>query len=135
MARGLTQPLTETSTNSPTTTQFLFLLEISFRQLYLCYFVAPSLMRGQVCNLFVQLLLGLARAVTLGPKSRRTQRPYFTVLFETPPTWRARFLYIYLPRNRMAQLYPQALGSLFVTSYDSLGLQWRYSNPPPHGCL
>jgi hypothetical protein len=40
------------------------------------------------------LLLGLARAVTLGPKSRRTQRPYFTLSSETPPTvdfqWNAR---------------------------------------------
>jgi hypothetical protein len=33
----------------------------------------------------------------------------------------------------MAQLYPRALGSLFVASYDSQGLRWRYSNPPPHG--
>jgi hypothetical protein len=32
---------------------------------------APSLTRGWVCNLLVQLLLGLARAATLGPKSRR----------------------------------------------------------------
>jgi hypothetical protein len=30
-------------------------------------------MRGRVCNLLVQLLLGLARAVTLGSKSRRTR--------------------------------------------------------------
>jgi hypothetical protein len=45
---------------------------MSFRQLSVCYFVAPSLTRGQVCNLLVQLLLGLARAVTLGSKSRRT---------------------------------------------------------------
>jgi hypothetical protein len=37
-----------------------------------CNFVAPSLTRGRVCNLFVQLLLGLTRAVTLGSKSRRT---------------------------------------------------------------
>jgi hypothetical protein len=36
------------------------------------YFVAPSLTRGRVCNLLVQLLLGLARAVTLGSKSHRT---------------------------------------------------------------
>jgi hypothetical protein len=49
-----------------------FLLEISFRQLRIFYFVAPSLTRGLVCNLLVQLLLGLARAVTLGSKSRRT---------------------------------------------------------------
>jgi hypothetical protein len=26
------------------------------------------------------------------------------------------------------------LCSLFVASYDSQGLRWRYSNPPPHGC-
>jgi hypothetical protein len=31
--------------------QFFFLLEISFRQLRICYFVAPSLTRGRVCNL------------------------------------------------------------------------------------
>jgi hypothetical protein len=37
------------------------------------------------------------------------------------------------PRNRVAQLYPQALGSLSFASYDSQGLRWRYSNPPPHG--
>jgi hypothetical protein len=58
----------------PTTTfdQFVFYLEISFRQLSVCYFVAPSLTRGQVCNLPYKLLLDLARAVTLGSKSRRT---------------------------------------------------------------
>jgi hypothetical protein len=36
---------------------------------------------------FVQLLVGLARAVTLGCKSIRTQT-IFTVSFETPPNWR-----------------------------------------------
>jgi hypothetical protein len=44
--------------------QFFFLLEIFFRQLWVCYSVASSLMRGQVCNLL--LLLFLASAVTLG---------------------------------------------------------------------
>jgi hypothetical protein len=48
---------------SVTLDQFLFLLEIVFRQLRVCYFVAPSLTRGRVCNLL--LLLGLASAVTL----------------------------------------------------------------------
>jgi hypothetical protein len=36
---------------SETRDQFFFLLEISFRQLRVCYFVAPSLTRGRVCNL------------------------------------------------------------------------------------
>jgi hypothetical protein len=40
--------------------QFFFLLEILFRHLRVCYFVAPSLTRGRVCLL---LLLVLASAV------------------------------------------------------------------------
>jgi hypothetical protein len=36
---------------SGTCDRFFFLLEISFRQLRVCYFVAPSLTRGRVCNL------------------------------------------------------------------------------------
>jgi hypothetical protein len=32
------------------------------------------------------------------------------------------YIYIYIsPRNRVAQLYPRALGSLSVSSYDSQG--------------
>jgi hypothetical protein len=57
---------------SGTRDQFLFLLEIFFRQLCVCYFVLPSLTRWRVCNLLIQLFLGLARAVTLGSKSHRT---------------------------------------------------------------
>jgi hypothetical protein len=49
---------------------------------------APSLTRGWVWNLLLQLLLGLARAVTLG-------LPYFALSFETPPTWRARSPYLH----------------------------------------
>jgi restriction endonuclease Mrr len=33
----------------------------------------------------------------------------------------SRDSFTYLLRNRVAQLYPQALGSLFVASYDSQG--------------
>jgi hypothetical protein len=33
----------------------------------------------------------------------------------------------------VAQIYLRALGSLSVASYDSLGLQWKYSDPPTHG--
>jgi hypothetical protein len=55
---------------------FFFLLEIFFRQLRVCYFVAPSLTRGRVCNLL--LLLFLASAVPLGSESRGT--PYHILL-------------------------------------------------------
>jgi hypothetical protein len=34
-------------------------------------------------------------------------------------TWWARSPYLCPPRNKVAQLYPRALGSLFVASYDS----------------
>jgi hypothetical protein len=75
---------------SGTRDQFFFLLEIFFRQLRVCYFVAPSLTRGRVCNLL--LLLSLASAVP------RDSRPYFIVpILETPPTWRVRSLYLYPP--------------------------------------
>jgi hypothetical protein len=56
---------------SGTRDQLLFLLEIFFRQLRVCYFVATSLKRGRVCNLL--LLLVLASAVQLGSESRGTQ--------------------------------------------------------------
>jgi hypothetical protein len=71
-------------------TNFFFLLEIFFRQLRVCYFVASSLMRGRVCNLL--LLLFLASTVP------RNSRPYFIVpILETPPTWRARSPYLHPP--------------------------------------
>jgi hypothetical protein len=49
---------------SGTRDQFFFRLENSFRELRICYFVAPSLTRGRVCNLL--LLLILASSVPLG---------------------------------------------------------------------
>jgi hypothetical protein len=36
---------------SGTCDRFFFLFEISFRQLRVYYFIAPSLTRGRVCNL------------------------------------------------------------------------------------
>jgi hypothetical protein len=57
-------------------------------------------MRGRVCNLL--LLLVLASAVPL--ESLEDQVPIFIS-----------------PRNRVAQIYPRALGSLSVASSDSQG--------------
>jgi hypothetical protein len=75
---------------SATRDQLFFLLEIFFRQLRVCYFVAPSLTRGRVCNLL--LMLVLASAVP------RDSRPYFIVpILETLPTWRAWSPYLYPP--------------------------------------
>jgi hypothetical protein len=51
---------------SGTRDQFFSLLRISFRQLLLCYFVAPSLTRGQVCNLLYNCFWALPEQSLLG---------------------------------------------------------------------
>jgi hypothetical protein len=77
-----------------------------------------SLSRGRVCNLLVQWLLRLARRVTLVSKSRRTHDPMLLSHMRLPQPGgpRAR---ICIPQEQMAQLYPRALGPLFVACYDS----------------
>jgi hypothetical protein len=57
-----------------------------------------SLTRVWVCNLLVQLLLGLAIAVTLEPKIRRTC-DHILLSFETPPTCRLMSR-IYIPQRQ-----------------------------------
>jgi hypothetical protein len=93
---------------SGTHDQFFFFLEMSFRQLRLCCFVAPSLARGRVCNLLVQLLLGLAIAVTLGSKSRRTHG-HILLSHLRLPNLEGQVPVFISPRNRVARLYPRAL--------------------------
>jgi hypothetical protein len=71
-------------------------------------------MRVQVCHL--QLLLSI-----LGSESRRTHD--HILLSQTPDSHNLKGqdpIFI-TPWNRVAQLYPQALSSLFVASYDSQG--------------
>jgi hypothetical protein len=88
---------------SGTRAQFFFLLEIFFRQLRVCYFVAPSLTRGLVCNLL--MLLALASAVPLGSESRGT---------EDSPNLEGQVPVSISPRSRVAQIYPRAPGPLSV---------------------
>jgi hypothetical protein len=51
---------------SGTSDQFFFLLEIFFRQLRVCYFVAPSVTRGRVCNLSYNCFWALPEQSLLG---------------------------------------------------------------------
>jgi hypothetical protein len=46
--------------------QFFFLLEIPFRQLWVCNFVAPSLMIGRVCKLLYNCFWALPEQSLLG---------------------------------------------------------------------
>jgi hypothetical protein len=104
--------------------QLFFLLEISFRQLRLCYFVVPSLTRGRVCNLLVQLLLDFARAVTLGSKSRRTHDhillSHLRLLQPGGPGSR-----IYIPQKQGSPVIPPGTGfaalshnSIYINSWQ-----------------
>jgi hypothetical protein len=79
----------------------------------------PSLTRGWICNLLAQLLLGLARAVTLGSGSRRTHDHFLLPHLRLPPNLEGQVPVFVSPRNRVAQLYLRALGSLFVAIYLS----------------
>jgi hypothetical protein len=51
---------------SGTHDQLFFLLEIFFRQLRVCYFVAPSLTRGLVYNLLYNWFWSLPEQILLG---------------------------------------------------------------------
>jgi hypothetical protein len=51
---------------SGTRDQFFFLLEISFRQLRVYYFVTPYLTRGRVCNLLYNCIWALPEQSLLG---------------------------------------------------------------------
>jgi hypothetical protein len=98
-------------------------LELSPRFLLLS--VACLLMRGPsstrewVCRL--QLLLVLARAVILVSQSRRIHDHILQSHIRDSPNPEEQVPAFIYPRNRVAQLYPQVLGSLFVASCNSQG--------------
>jgi hypothetical protein len=105
---------------SGTRDKFFFLLEISFRQLSVCYFVAPSLTIGRVCNLLYNCFWALPEQSLLG-RSPAELTPIFYCLIWDSPNLEGQVPVFISPRNRVAQLCPRALGSLFVASYDSQG--------------
>jgi hypothetical protein len=80
-------------------------------------YITSSLMRVWVCRL--KLLLALASAVNLKSDSRGTHDLILLSQIRDSPTWRARFPYLYTPGTGWPSYIPQALGSLFVASYDS----------------
>jgi hypothetical protein len=105
---------------SGTYDQFFFLLEISFRQLRVCYFVAPSLTRGRVCNLLYNCFWALPEQSLLGRSPAELKIIFYCLVWDSPNLEGQVPVFI-SPRNKVAQLYPRALGSLFVASYDSQG--------------
>jgi hypothetical protein len=69
-------------------------------------------MRGLVCRL--QLLLVIANAVILRSESRGTHDHILRSQIGDCPNLEGQAPVFISPRKRVAQLYPQALGSLFV---------------------
>jgi hypothetical protein len=70
-----------------------------------------------VCRL--QLLLVLASAVISGFESRGTRDHILLSQIRDSPNLEGQVPVFISPRNRVAQLYPEAPGSLFFASYDS----------------
>jgi hypothetical protein len=73
--------------------------------------------------------IGLSFTITAVPRQRghpRVSSPVglmtiFYCLIRDSPNLEGQVPVFISPRNRVAQLYPQAMGSLFVASYDSQG--------------
>jgi hypothetical protein len=78
--------------------------------------VAPSLTRGWVCNLLVQLFLVLARVVTLGWKSRRTHDHILLSHLRLPQPG-GPGPYIYMPQKQGGPVILPGTGFPFVASY------------------
>jgi hypothetical protein len=87
------------------------------RQFRVCCCGASSLTRGRVCR--SRQLPVLARAVILGSESRGTHDHILLSQIRDSPNMEGQVPVFVSSRNTVVQLYPQALGSLFVASYDS----------------
>jgi hypothetical protein len=82
-------------------------------------YVTSSLTRGWIFHL--QLLLFLASPVILKSESRVTHDHLSLSQIRDSTNLESQVPVFICPRNRIAPFYPQALGSLFVASYDSQG--------------
>jgi hypothetical protein len=89
---------------SGTCDQFFFLLEIFFRQLRVCYFVAPSLMRERVCHLLYNCFWALPKQLLLGRSPAE-----LTTIFYCPicdfPNLECQVPVLISPRNRAASIW------------------------------
>jgi hypothetical protein len=90
---------------SGTCDQFFFLLEISISQLRVCYFVAPSLMRGQVCNLLYTCFWVLPEQSLLDRSPAELTTIFYCLIWDSPNLEGQVPVFI-SPRKRVAQLYP-----------------------------
>jgi hypothetical protein len=67
------------------------------------------------------MLLGLASTVILRSESRGTREHILLSQIRDSLNLEGQVPVFISPRNRVVQLWPQTLGSLFVASYDTQG--------------
>jgi hypothetical protein len=92
---------------------------IAVSQLRVCWCGTLSLTRERVCPL--QLLLVLASAVILESEPRETLGHILLSQIRDSSSLEDQVPLFISSSHRVAHLYPQALGSFFVVSYDSQG--------------
>jgi hypothetical protein len=92
---------------------------ITINHLWICLRETPSLTSGLVFRL--QLLLALVSVVILGSTPLRTHDHILLPQIGDSPNLDGQVPVFISPRKRVTQLCLQALGSRFVTSYDSQG--------------
>jgi hypothetical protein len=83
---------------SGTRGQFFFPLEISFRQLRVSYFVAPSLTRGRVCNLLYNCFWALPEQSLLGRSPAELKAIFYCLIWDSPR--------IYIPQEQSGPVIP-----------------------------
>jgi hypothetical protein len=81
---------------------------------------APSLTRGRVCNLLYNCFWALPEQSLLGRSPAELTAISYCLIWDSP-NLEGRVPVFKSPRKRVAQIYPRALGSLSVASYDSQG--------------
>jgi hypothetical protein len=91
--------------------------------LYYCQKVASFLMCGALSDKRTDLsfTIALASADIFGSESRGTHDHILLSQMRDSPDLEGQVRIFISPRKWVAQLYPQALGSLFVALYDSKG--------------
>jgi hypothetical protein len=92
--------------------QFFSVLEISFRQLRVCYFVASSLTRGQVCDLLYNFFWALPEQSLLGRSPAELTAIFYCLICDSP-NLDGKVSFFMSLKNWVAQLHHRALGSLF----------------------
>jgi hypothetical protein len=79
-----------------------FLLEISFRHFQVCYFVAPSLTRGRVCNLLYNCFSALPEQSLLRWSPAELTAIFYSLIWDSP-NMEGQVPVFKCPSNRVAQ--------------------------------